>query len=150
MGKTAYNLVTFLVIYTFTYYKCDNIKYDEKRYVCRTYYKETRVTQRVFEGKHERNKLLGRTRSRWQVILECFQVFMDVVNPLNVELNPICHWLSLLGAHPIFHVSKKRVNQLVFFWIYALCGMHVVQRSSQTLENTSTTRRIKAKCDNPY
>jgi len=29
---------------------------------------------------------------------------------LNVELNPICHFLALLGAHHIFHVSRIRVN----------------------------------------
>ena len=33
-----------------------------------------------------------------------------VFNPLNVELNPICHLLALLGAHHIFHVSGLRVN----------------------------------------
>ena len=27
------------------------------------------------------------------------------VNPLNAELNPICHLLALLGAHHILHVS---------------------------------------------
>ena len=31
-------------------------------------------------------------------------------NPLNIELNPICHLLALLGAHLIFHVSGIRVN----------------------------------------
>jgi len=33
-------------------------------------------------------------------------------NPLNAELNPICHLLALLGAHHIFHVSRIRVNVL--------------------------------------
>jgi hypothetical protein len=32
------------------------------------------------------------------------------INPLNVELNPICHFLALLGAHHILHVSRIRVN----------------------------------------
>ena len=32
------------------------------------------------------------------------------VNPLNAELNPICHLLALLGAHHIFHVSVLRVK----------------------------------------
>jgi hypothetical protein len=27
-------------------------------------------------------------------------------NPLNAGLNPICHLLALLGAHPILHVSR--------------------------------------------
>jgi hypothetical protein len=34
----------------------------------------------------------------------------DVINPLNTELNPICQFLALLGAHPILHVSRIRVN----------------------------------------
>jgi hypothetical protein len=32
------------------------------------------------------------------------------INPLNAELNPICHLLALLGAHHIFHVNVLRVN----------------------------------------
>jgi len=31
-------------------------------------------------------------------------------NPLNAELNPICHLLALLGAHHILHLSRIRVN----------------------------------------
>jgi len=31
-------------------------------------------------------------------------------NPLNAELNPICHLLALLGAHHILHVSGIRVE----------------------------------------
>ena len=31
-------------------------------------------------------------------------------NPLNAELNPICHLLALLGAHHIFHLSGLRVK----------------------------------------
>ena len=34
-----------------------------------------------------------------------------VLTPLNVELNPICHLLALLGAHHILHVSRIRVNR---------------------------------------
>jgi hypothetical protein len=32
------------------------------------------------------------------------------INPLNAELNPSCHLLALLGAHPILHVSRIRVK----------------------------------------
>jgi hypothetical protein len=31
------------------------------------------------------------------------------INPLNTELNPICHLLEL-GAHHILHVGRIRVN----------------------------------------
>jgi len=37
------------------------------------------------------------------------KLFSDI-NPLNAELNPICHLLVLLGAHHILHVSRIRVN----------------------------------------
>ena len=34
------------------------------------------------------------------------------LNPLKAELNPICHLLSVLGAHHIFHVSRIRVKRV--------------------------------------
>jgi hypothetical protein len=34
----------------------------------------------------------------------------DTFNPLNVDLNPICHLLALIGAHHILHVSRIRVK----------------------------------------
>jgi hypothetical protein len=34
------------------------------------------------------------------------------INPLNAELNPICHLLALLGAHHILDVSRIRVNDV--------------------------------------
>jgi hypothetical protein len=37
------------------------------------------------------------------------------LKPLNAELNPICHFLALLGAHHILHVSRIRVNIPVNF-----------------------------------
>ena len=40
-----------------------------------------------------------------------FQDIM-VLNPLNAELNPICHLLALLGTHHILHVSGLRVNKV--------------------------------------
>jgi hypothetical protein len=36
------------------------------------------------------------------------------INPLNAKLNPICHLLALLGAHPILHVSRIRVKYCWF------------------------------------
>jgi len=39
---------------------------------------------------------------------------VNAFNPLNAELNTICHSLALLGAHHILHVSGLRVNVLAF------------------------------------
>ena len=35
---------------------------------------------------------------------------MYTINPLNAELNPICHLLALVGAHHILLVSRIRVK----------------------------------------
>ena len=37
-------------------------------------------------------------------------VIINSLNPLNAELNPICHLLALLGAYHILHVSRIRVK----------------------------------------
>jgi transposase len=36
----------------------------------------------------------------------------EELNPLNSELNPICHLLALLGGHHMLYVSRIRVNEL--------------------------------------
>jgi len=38
-----------------------------------------------------------------------------IIKPLNAELNPICHLLVLLGAHPILHISRIRVKLFLIF-----------------------------------
>ena len=35
------------------------------------------------------------------------------LNPLNAEFNPIRQLLVLLGAHPVLHVSRIRVNLIL-------------------------------------
>ena len=36
----------------------------------------------------------------------------EYVNPLNAELNPICHLLALLGVYHFLHISRIRVKSL--------------------------------------
>ena len=49
-------------------------------------------------------------------------VYMSIrINPLNAELNPICHLLALLGAHLIFHVSGLRVKVWMLNWKCTNC-----------------------------
>ena len=48
----------------------------------------------------------------WSHNMNCLRVSNNFeINPLNAELNPICHLLALLGAHHILHVSRIRVNK---------------------------------------
>jgi len=51
-------------------------------------------------GNPKGKRPLGRLRCRWE----------DNINPLNAELNPICHLMALLRAHHILHVSRIRVK----------------------------------------
>jgi len=39
-----------------------------------------------------------------------YYVGLQIFNPLNPELNPICYLLALLGAHHFLHVSRIRVK----------------------------------------
>jgi len=62
-------------------------------------------------------------------------------NPLNTELNPICHLLALLGAHHIFHVSGLRVktvkkcvllgpNTSMKFFTFTISAIHILLHTS--------------------
>ena len=65
---------------------------------------------------------------------------INIINPLNAELNPICHLLALLGAHHILHISRIRVNPLnaelnPFCHLLALLGAHHILHISRIRVN---------------
>jgi len=49
---------------------------------------------------------------------------------LNAELHPICHLLALLGAHPILHVSRIRVNRNISIFQYGCESFSFVSLSA--------------------
>jgi len=49
------------------------------------------------------------------------------VNPLNAELNPICHLLAFLRAHHILHVSRLRVNLTSRIDLFYQCRINFYQ-----------------------
>jgi hypothetical protein len=55
----------------------------------------------------------------------CSPFSLNYINPLNAKLNSICHLLALLGAHPILHVSRIRVN---------LSGNEMAYKNSEKLQ----------------
>jgi len=50
-------------------------------------------------------------KAHFIVVSLCVAFDCSRINPLNAKLNPTCHLLALLRAHPIFHVSRIRVNK---------------------------------------
>jgi len=66
------------------------------------------------------------------------------LNPLNTELNPICHLLALLGAHHFLHVSRIRVNlvtlsgatKLTYIITVVICNLRVEWYGHCTVKQT--------------
>ena len=56
----------------------------------------------ILQGRWQHGEKVGKLLSQ--------RTWKDSFNPLKPELNPICYLLALLGAHPILHVSRIRVN----------------------------------------
>ena len=67
-------------------------------------------------------------------------------NPLNAELNPICHLLALLGAHHILHVSGIRVKPIKeeFTKDFAL-GLWIAP-----LQDPGSAEVTGARCNQPH
>jgi hypothetical protein len=57
------------------------------------------------------------------------------INPLNAELNPICHLLALLGAHPILHISRIKVKN----YHHSHLKLHTLKTHGQ---HTATDRNM--------
>jgi len=63
--------------------------------------------------------------------ISALKLTLRYINPLNAELNPICHLLALLGAHHILHISRIKVNSLLLRYfpsvpiddrLYSICA----------------------------
>ena len=59
-------------------------------------------------------------RNRPTVVSTCCIFRKKHINPLNAELNPICHLLALVGAHHILHVYRIGVKTVVFWTVTSL------------------------------
>ena len=57
-----------------------------------------------------RIRVQNRTPQRAKILIK----FPDFSEPLDAELNPVCHLLALLGGYHILHVFRIRVK-LRFF-----------------------------------
>jgi len=60
------------------------------------------------ELRHQQNTLSSVYKKQRPIDLE--------INPLNAQLNTICHLLPLLGAHLILHISRIRVKKPKFIY----------------------------------
>ena len=83
-------------------------KTSTKKTDCGTVYRQILTDEKLKTGKK-----CQKNRAGWK----------KSINPLNVELNPICYLLALLVAHHFLHVSRIRVKsltlrQLIYIYIY--------------------------------
>jgi len=70
---------------------------------------------------------------------------MVLFNPLNAELNPICHLLALLGVHHFLHVSRIRFNSFFDSVIAAIliCFLFNTLSSSSALWAIPLTFQVR-------
>jgi hypothetical protein len=59
-----------------------------------------------------KNVLGGAPESVWAFLRIQNSVAPTQINPLNAELNPICHFLALLVVHHVFHFSRIRLKAI--------------------------------------
>ena len=77
------------------------------------------------------------TLCNWRELGRAFPL-LDVLNPLNAELNPICYLLALL-AHHFLHVSRISVKSLPLRWLMSyIYGAPIldVSRSHTTTQHS--------------
>jgi hypothetical protein len=65
-------------------------------------------------------------------------VLFCLLNTLNAELNPTCHFQALLGAHHILHISRIRVNDSLN--VLNFCYYETNKRHMSHIENTNKMR----------
>ena len=74
------------------------------------------------------------------------------INPLNAELNPICHLLALVGAHHILHVSRARVKHICIFvrtlihFSFSVPNLMLPACRSNDTEAAGTTQKVQRAC----
>ena len=61
-----------------------------------------------------------------------------IINPLNADLNPIFHLLTLLGAHHILHVSTVMVNAFSNHLVLSF-SLH---RAQQNIRSTNVLQLV--------
>ena len=63
----------------------------------------------------------------------------QIINPLKPELNPICYFLALLGAHHFLHVSRIRVKLLTLRWLMSHIYIYIYGASILDVSRSHTT-----------
>ena len=80
---------------------------------------------------------LYKNSEKLELVNEGF-TFINEINPLNPELNPICYLLALLGAHHFLHVSGIWVKSLTLRRLSCIYGAPIldVSRSHTTTQHS--------------
>jgi hypothetical protein len=100
-NKRFYNWVCVQLVILFEYLKMHGTTNHK--------FKNYNIFRAVFEPASFR----AASRRSFQNRHVTIALFIMCFNTLKAELNPICHLPALLGAHSIFHVSRKRVKPTV-------------------------------------
>jgi len=83
------------------------------------------------------------TYERGTIVRPSWFRVLTYINPLNAELNPICHLLALFGARRIFHVSDVRVNTDMRHLTTGIRSEECVDRQFRRCANVYLTQTVQ-------
>jgi hypothetical protein len=112
---------------------------------------ERRILRRIFEPTKENQIWRVKTNEELDKLIKHKNI-INHINPLNAQLNPICHLLALLRAHHIFHISRIRVKAQRLSWfghVQRMPDTRTVKKifnwkplTKRSQKDTSTNKRI--------
>ena len=74
-------------------------------------------------------------------VLELCLRYEQLINPLNAELNPICHLLALLGVY-FLHVSRIRVKSLTLRLLMSYICIYMEHLFFMFLDHTQRRTKV--------
>jgi len=95
------------------HYKPEGRGFDSRMYHWNFYWhnsSDCTMAPGLYQHHSSWRNLPGHRHGKLFIGRPCKKRANDLLNPLNAELNPICHLLALLWAHTILHVSRINVN----------------------------------------
>jgi hypothetical protein len=108
----------------------------------------TRVSQLKIKVQIQETRMTQHAEINIVVLVRvCPLMQYDSFNPLNAELNPMCHLLALLGVHHFLHVSRIKVKsltlRLLMSYIYIYIYIYIYGAPILYVSRSHTTQHSR-------
>ena len=103
-----------------------NIQYRQKRWVRSGLGRQLQAASLGLPLMAAWSRIISEKVIVTEIVKKTPTIWNPKLNPLNAKLNPICHLLSLLGAHPIFHVSRRLHDPALYPVLIHINSFHII------------------------